>query len=125
MVAFVSTNLETIPNHLSYLVHRDEVSCQLVIIEFEVELFRIKLLPKDRSILTQALSVLYRKCPIERLIDKLSWRNEDVLSCRYRRLSRAFTPRTAPAIIRLTAAMESPPSSVAGIVAKPIAEAFG
>src|SRR5262249_9909347 len=38
---------------------------------------------------------------------------------------RAFTPRTAAAIIRFTAAMESPPSSVEGIVAKPIADAFG
>jgi hypothetical protein len=38
---------------------------------------------------------------------------------------RARRPRIAPAIIRLTAAMESPPSSVEGIVAKPIADAFG
>lgn len=42
-----------------------------------------------------------------------------------RRVSRAFTPRTAPAIIRLTAASASPPSSGDGIVAKPIAEAVG
>src|SRR5687767_8001003 len=37
----------------------------------------------------------------------------------------ALRPRTAPAIIRLTAASESPPSSRPGIVAKPIAEALG
>ena len=34
------------------------------------------------------------------------------------------TPRTAPAIIRLTAAIDNPPSSVGGMVAKPIADAF-
>src|SRR5262245_55418994 len=38
---------------------------------------------------------------------------------------RADTPRTAAAIMRLRAAIESPPSSVEGIVAKPMAEAFG
>ena len=43
----------------------------------------------------------------------------------YLRISLARTPLTAPAIIRLTAAIDSPPSSVAGIVAKPIAEAVG
>src|SRR6185436_11637287 len=43
----------------------------------------------------------------------------------YRRSSRAFRPRIAPAIIRFTAASDSPPSSVAGIVANPIADAFG
>ena len=37
----------------------------------------------------------------------------------------ATTPRTAPAIMRLSAAIDSPPSSVGGIVAKPIADAFG
>ena len=37
---------------------------------------------------------------------------------------RAATPRTAAAIIRLRAAIESPPSSVGGIVAKPMADAF-
>jgi hypothetical protein len=42
-----------------------------------------------------------------------------------RRPSRDFTPRIAPAIIRFTAAKESPPSSVAGMVANPIADAFG
>ncbi len=36
-----------------------------------------------------------------------------------------FRPRTAPAIIRLTAASESPPSSRPGMVANPIAEALG
>lgn len=41
------------------------------------------------------------------------------------RLSRAFTPRTAPAIMRFTAARESPPSSFSGIVANPMAEALG
>ena len=35
------------------------------------------------------------------------------------------TPRTAPAIIRFSAAIDRPPSSVGGIVAKPIADAFG
>ena len=38
---------------------------------------------------------------------------------------RAFSPRTAPAIIRFSAAIDSPPSSVGGIVAKPMAEALG
>ena len=36
----------------------------------------------------------------------------------------AFTPRTALAIIRFTAAIDSPPWSVAGIVANPMADAF-
>ena len=39
--------------------------------------------------------------------------------------SRVFTPRTAPAIMRLTAASASPPSSGEGMVANPIADAFG
>lgn len=39
--------------------------------------------------------------------------------------SRAFTPFSAASIIRFTAAIDNPPSSTAGIVAKPIAEAFG
>ena len=39
--------------------------------------------------------------------------------------SRAFSPRTAPAIIRFSAAIDSPPSSVGGMVAKPMAEALG
>jgi hypothetical protein len=39
--------------------------------------------------------------------------------------SRAFTPRIAPAIMRLSAAIDSPPSSVGGMVAKPIADALG
>lgn len=39
--------------------------------------------------------------------------------------SRSSTPRTAPATIRLNAAIDSPPESVGGIVAKPIADAFG
>ena len=43
----------------------------------------------------------------------------------YRILSRDFRPLIAPAIIRFTAARESPPSSCSGIVAKPIADAFG
>ena len=38
---------------------------------------------------------------------------------------RAATPRTAAAIIRLSAAIDRPPSSVGGMVAKPIADAFG
>jgi hypothetical protein len=39
--------------------------------------------------------------------------------------ARSFKPRIAPSIIRLSAAIESPPSSVGGMVAKPMAEAFG
>jgi hypothetical protein len=42
-----------------------------------------------------------------------------------RRASRCTTPRTAPSIIRLTAASDKPPESTAGMVAKPIADAFG
>ena len=42
-----------------------------------------------------------------------------------RLLSRVFTPRTAAAIIRFTAASATPPSSGDGIVANPIAEALG
>jgi hypothetical protein len=38
---------------------------------------------------------------------------------------RAFTPRTAAAIILFTAAIDNPPSSVEGIVANPTADAFG
>src|SRR4030095_6234652 len=39
--------------------------------------------------------------------------------------SLAINPLTAPAIMRLTAASASPASALAGIVAKPIADAFG
>jgi len=39
--------------------------------------------------------------------------------------SRACTPFTAPAIIRFSAAIDSPPSSFGGIVAKPMADALG
>jgi hypothetical protein len=38
---------------------------------------------------------------------------------------RAMTPRTAPAIMRFNAAIDRPPSSVGGMVANPIADAFG
>jgi hypothetical protein len=37
---------------------------------------------------------------------------------------RASTPRTAAAIMRLTAAIDRPPSSVGGMVAKPMADAL-
>jgi hypothetical protein len=49
------------------------------------------------------------------------------ISRRYRGVpdGRAWTPRTAPAIMRFNAAIDRPPSSVGGIVANPIADAFG
>jgi hypothetical protein len=52
------------------------------------------------------------------------WQGDEAQHAR-QRFSRACTPRTAPAIMRLSAAIDSPPSSVGGIVAKPMAEALG
>lgn len=51
MISLIATNFETIPNYLNRFIYSDRMSRQLGLVEFELKLFRIKLLPKDQCIL--------------------------------------------------------------------------
>jgi len=50
MITFVATNLETIPDHLNCLIDSNGMSSELVLIKLKLEIFRIKLLPKDHEL---------------------------------------------------------------------------
>ena len=52
-------------------------------------------------------------------VDDSQWSRPMLAACR------ACTPLTAPRIIRFSAAIDKPPGSLEGIVANPIADAFG
>ena len=50
MITFVTTNFEPIPDYFNCFVNNYCVCRQLGLIEFELKLFRIELLPVNQSI---------------------------------------------------------------------------